>query len=91
MGSGGLREREGERERERGWEITHGDSVVIICESLNYWLQSILHKKATVHQVTIMLATSKNVLFPGYNHLLTTSADDLTLLIIARAPASEGG
>ena len=35
-----------------------------------------LHKKATIHQVTIMLATSKNVLFPGYNHLLTTSADD---------------
>ena len=23
-----------------------------------------------------MLATSKNVLFPGHNHLLTTSADD---------------
>ena len=25
-------------------------------------------KKATVHQVTTMLATSKNVLFPGHNH-----------------------
>ena len=23
-----------------------------------------------------MLATSKNVLFPGYNHLLTTGTDD---------------
>ena len=23
-----------------------------------------------------MLATSKNVLFPGHNHLLTTGADD---------------
>ena len=26
-----------------------------------------------------MLATSKNVLFSGYNHLLTTSTDDLSL------------
>ena len=28
-----------------------------------------------------MLATSKTVLFPGHNHLLTTGADDLTLII----------
>ena len=35
-----------------------------------------LRKKATIHQVTTMLATSKNVLFPGHNHLLTTGADD---------------
>ena len=34
-------------------------------------------KKTTIHQVTTMLATSKNVLFPNHNHLLTT--DDLTL------------
>ena len=33
---------------------------------------------ATIHQVTIMLATSKNVLFPGHNHLLTTGTDDQT-------------
>ena len=26
-----------------------------------------------------MLATTKNVLFPGHNHLLTTSTDDPTL------------
>ena len=26
-----------------------------------------------------MLATSKNVLFPGHNHLLTTGTDDPTL------------
>ena len=26
-----------------------------------------------------MLATSKNVLFPGHNHLLITSADDPSL------------
>ena len=36
-------------------------------------------KKATIHQPTTMLSTSKNVLFPGHNYLLTTSADDPTL------------
>ena len=36
-------------------------------------------KKATIHQVTTMLATSKNVLFPGQNHLLTTGTDDPSL------------
>ena len=36
-----------------------------------------------------MLITSKNVLFPAHNHLLTTGTDDQTL-IIARAQASEG-
>ena len=35
--------------------------------------------KNTIHQVTTMLAASKNVLFPCHNHLLPTSADDLTL------------
>ena len=35
-----------------------------------------LCKKATIHQVTTMLAMSKNVLFLGHNHLLTTGADD---------------
>ena len=33
-------------------------------------------KKASIHQVNTMLATSKNVLFPGPNHLLTNGADD---------------
>ena len=37
-------------------------------------------KKATIHQVTAMLATSKNILFPGHNHLLTTGADNLLFL-----------
>ena len=41
--------------------------------------RSMQHKKATIHQLTTMLATSKNVLFPGHNHLLTTGADDPTL------------
>ena len=38
-----------------------------------------LGKITTIHQLTAMLATSKNVLFPGHNHLLTTGADDPTL------------
>ena len=33
----------------------------------------------TIHQVTTMLATSKNVIFLGHHHLLTTGTDDLTL------------
>ena len=33
-----------------------------------------------------MLSASKNVLFPGHNHLLTTGADDPTTLIIACVP-----
>ena len=41
--------------------------------------QLTLHKKATIHQETTRLATSKNVLFSGHNHLLTTVTDDLTL------------
>ena len=36
-------------------------------------------QKATVQEVTTMLATSENVLFTGHNHLLTTGADDPTL------------
>ena len=36
-------------------------------------------QKVTIHQVTTMLTTSKNVLFPGHNHLLTTGTDDPTL------------
>ena len=34
-----------------------------------------------------MLATSKSVLLPGHNHLLTTGADDPTPLIILLAGA----
>ena len=46
--------------------------------AMKLW-RHILCQKATIHQVTTMLSTSKNVLFPGHNHLLTTSADDLIL------------
>ena len=40
-----------------------------------------LHKQATIHQVTTMLATSKNVLFPGHKYLLTTGANHWTLYL----------
>ena len=48
-------------------------------ECVTFFHEMALGKKATIHQVTAMLATSKNVLFPGHNHLLTTSADEPTL------------
>ena len=35
-----------------------------------------LCNKATIYQVTTMLATSKNTLFPGLNHLQTAGTDD---------------
>ena len=38
-----------------------------------------LYQKATIHQITTMLATSKYVLFPSPNHLLTTGTDDPSL------------
>ena len=38
--------------------------------------ENTLSTKATIHQVTTKLAISKNALFPGHNHLLTTSTDD---------------
>ena len=38
-----------------------------------------LSKISTIHQVTAMLDTSKYVLFPGPNHLLTTGTDDAAL------------
>ena len=57
---------------------------------INKWVQiriASLRQNATRHQVTSILATSKSVLFPGHNHLLTTGTDDSTL-IIGWAPAS---
>ena len=45
------------------------------------WI-NLIAQKATIHQVTTKLATSKNVLFPRHNHLLTTGADDPSLFCI---------
>ena len=39
-------------------------------------------QKNTIHQGTTMLTTSKNVLFPGHNHLLTIGADDPTYWLL---------
>ena len=44
--------------------------------------------KTTIHQVTIMLATSRSVLLPGHNHLLITGTDDLTLWLSKRRDIS---
>ena len=52
-----------------------------ICDSISEMFV-ILPPKATIHQVTTMLATSKNVLFPSHNHLLTTGTDDPTLWLL---------
>ena len=56
------------------------DSFVNSCSRTILVFNNISAQKSTIHQVTTMLATSKNVLFPGYNHLLTTSSDDNLLL-----------
>ena len=52
--------------------------MIIFPISQDNWQVS-LGKKDTIQQVTSMLATSENVLFPDHNHLLTTSADDPAL------------
>ena len=41
-----------------------------------------LGNRATINHVTTMLAISKIVLFPGHYHLLTTVADDPSLLAL---------
>ena len=67
--------------------------LVILLECLNYrsdikeltvcHFNNTLHKKATIHQVTTMLATSKHVLFSSHNYLLTTTGtDDPTLWLL---------
>ena len=50
-----------------------------MCAKKSITLYSALGKKATIHQLTTMLSTDKNVLFLGHNHLLTTGAADPTL------------
>ena len=44
------------------------------------YLECALRKKAIIHQLTTMLATSRcAVPFPGHNHLLTTSTDNQSI------------
>ena len=54
-------------------DTTHATNILL------HFLFIYTEQKAIIRQVTIVLATSKNVLCPGHNHLLTTSTDDLTL------------
>ena len=56
----------------------HENICTVCCSGLRQGTDP-LRKKATIHQVTTMLTTSKNVLFPGQNHLLTTNTDDPSL------------
>ena len=49
-----------------------------------------LHKKAIIHQVTTMLTTSQNVLFPGPIHMLTTDADEPTLWLSTKSQRVKG-
>ena len=57
--------------------------VISIHAYIRKWCDP-LGKTAAIHQVTTMLATSKNVLIPGHSHLLTTGTDDTS---VAGAPA----
>ena len=52
---------------------------LFVCGSLTLSQYSNTVQKNTIHCLTTMLATSKNVLFPGHNNVLTASADDPTL------------
>ena len=38
-------------------------------------------QKATIHQVIIMLTTSKTILFLGHNHLLSTGTDGVQTIV----------
>ena len=49
--------------------------IVLLFFKLGLTLKLHCEKQATIHQVTKMLTASKNVLFPGHNHLLTTDTD----------------
>ena len=49
--------------------------IVSLCIHFTPGQHVTLCKKAIIHQVTTILAISKN-LFPGHNHVLTTGNDD---------------
>ena len=61
-----------------------------VTRSNSQTLKLTVQKSKKIHQVTTMLATSKNVLFPGHNHLLTTGADDLTLWLSPKHQQEKG-
>ena len=57
----------------------HGTSASKVSVQVNVRQYFSLTPKVTIQQVTSMLATSKNILLPSPNHLLTISADDPSL------------
>ena len=63
--------------------LYHNADAPLIVNSKDRLCRSI-HSEATIHQLATMLATSKNVLFPCHNHLLTTGTDDPSLSLTLR-------
>ena len=61
------------------WKLASNLNRKSMAYNLHILMNNPLCKKATIHQLTTMLATSKKALFPGHNYLLTTGANDLTL------------
>ena len=57
------------------------DTVLfLLSQILAFVIQTFMQKGPTAQKSTIrQVATSKNVLFPGHNHLLTTGADGPSL------------
>ena len=47
-----------------------------IVKWVNLMASIVPQKKATINQVTTMVATAKNVLFPCHSHILTTGTDN---------------
>ena len=62
------------REHRMKWVVVLGDGYQWPLPWECTWSCSV-----PIHQVITILATSKNVLFPGHNHLLTTGTDDPAL------------
>ena len=56
--------------------LSYISTIDAVKQMQNKWS---LRKRTTIHQVTTMLAISKNVVFPGHNQLLTTGTDDPSL------------
>ena len=57
----------------------HGTSASKVSVHVHVRQYFSLAKTVSIHQVSTMLATSKNILLQSPKHLLTTSADDPSL------------
>ena len=73
------------RENTFKWNEMYEDLYKITAcmeQTFHSYSKEALCKKATIHQVTTMLTTCKNVLFPGHNYLLTKGTDDPSLSLV---------